>query len=355
MKILVIRLSAIGDVILCSPLMQELRRLYPHAEINFLTKPEGFEIAKGISEVNVLHKYDVKPFHRSKALQSLRTQSWDIVVDLQNNLRSRSFVYKLKCTKLFRFKRNRWEREIRIHLPRMRDKLNTPKPVALQYIESIISLGAKDENLSLKLVLPKDWVTSAEKHLLQFVVDNQMQGHKPFLIIAPGAKHNTKQWLTEHWIEFCKLSHKNGMKTIAIIGAPNETQICHEIAEKVGFPVLNSAGRISLGEAAGLIQIADVVVCNDSSPMHISASLKTPIVAIFGATVPEFGFAPFNTQYKIVQDANLECRPCDPHGTKVCPLKHFKCMHNVKAEQVWLAVQEITSPKLLSEQTSNLN
>lgn len=335
MNILLIRISAIGDVLLTGPIIRALKNRFPEGNIHLLTSKESSEIARGFPEISKIHILEKKLSRKQAAIKELSRMKWDYVIDLQNNYRSRTITSKLKVKKVYRFQRMRFNRLVRIHFPHLRSRVSIPPAVALQYLHSAKQLGLEDDDEGLHMIPLPEWTRSAEDILSEFVSSRGIDDYSPLLIIAPGAKHATKQYPPEYFVELCEFALQEGFRSICLIGSPAEKELAGFIQGRLGEVVLNTVGKVGLGEVVGLISMGDLVISGDSAPAHISAALKTPLVTIFGPTVPEFGFAPLRTPHSIAQLENLICRPCHPHGQEKCPLKHFKCMKDLKPNAVW--------------------
>ena len=165
----------------------------------------------------------------------------------------------------------------------------------------------------------------------------------PLAGIAPGTVWNTKQWLPERYSELVsKLRDEKSF--VVLIGGENDRGLCERMAGD-SRNVLSAAGKLTLLQSAELIRRCSVLVCNDSAPMHCAVAMRTPVVAIFGATIPGYGFAPFGERDIIVETNGLTCRPCSIHGGAECPIHTFECMKAISTERVYNQVQAILSSK----------
>ena len=162
---------------------------------------------------------------------------------------------------------------------------------------------------------------------------------RPFVTIAPGSI-----WGTKRWGGYADLAARLAPGTAVVaVGGPEDTPLGEAIvaaALKAGGKAVNACGRLSLRGAAALIGQSAVLVTNDSAPLHFAQASGTPTVAIFGPTVPTFGFGPRGPRDVVVEHADLACRPCSPHGPRVCPLGHHRCMVDIGVERVLHAIEE---------------
>jgi lipopolysaccharide heptosyltransferase II len=342
-KILVIRLSSIGDIVLATLLLRNLRRRYAGATIDMLAKEQFLHLLNCIGSLDKAFAYPASRVERKKLRWELADQGYDTVIDLQNNLISRSITASIKPNQVYRFRRSRINRWIRIYIPALRKRITTPPPVALGYLAAVRELGIRDDGRGLELKVDDKAAAKARELLKSYHNQAGIDGKIKPLIAAPGARHQTKIWLVEHWIEMLRAAHSEGFTSQVLIGNSNERGLGEEIVSRLGFPVLNTAGELDLLELTALLWLGRAIVTSDSGPMHIAAAVSTPVVSIFGSTVPEFGFAPFRCKSEVVQiEEELDCRPCHPHGRKSCPRKHFRCMTDIRPDMVMQALLKVT-------------
>jgi heptosyltransferase-2 len=159
--------------------------------------------------------------------------------------------------------------------------------------------------------------------------------------IAPGTIWNTKRWLKERYAELAaRLADER--YEVMLIGGEEDEALCREIKELSGSSrVYSTAGALSTLQSAELLRRCKLLITNDSAPLHFAVAVGTPVVAIFGATVPEFGFAPYGKHDTVVETLGLPCRPCSIHGGRECPIKTFECMNAITVEKVYRRVEEV--------------
>lgn len=313
MKTLVIRFSSAGDILLTSLFVRALRTRYPDGEIHFLTKRSFASLVENSPHLNAVHTIgDHATLGEALALRSsLRAENYDVVFDLHNSLRSRIVRSGLgKHRAVFRKPSFRKWLLVKFKINRLRP----PVPIPERYLAVGKEYGLKNDGRGLEIFtgpvnspLPDDLP-------------------RPFIALAPGARHFTKRWPAERYAELArKLLGKHG-GTVVLLGGPDEIAICREVEEKIAGNTLNLAGRTSIPEAAVVISKCALVVANDSALGHVAAAVNVPVVSIFGSTVEEFGFAPYSGKASIVQNPELACRPCTTIGRAECPKGHFACM-----------------------------
>ena len=159
----------------------------------------------------------------------------------------------------------------------------------------------------------------------------------PFVALAPGSI-----WGTKRWPYYAELARNLDIAVVAV-GGPDDAALGEAIAAAAPGRAVNAAGVLSLRESAALIERAAVLVTNDSAPLHLATGVGTPVVAIFGPTVPAFGFGPLGADDVVVEHHAMPCRPCSPHGPQVCPLGHHRCMKELGPGTVAREVHRILS------------
>jgi heptosyltransferase-2 len=163
----------------------------------------------------------------------------------------------------------------------------------------------------------------------------EFAGHRPLIALAPGSVWGTKRWPSENYGELSRLILQRSEAAIVIIGSKDEVPAAKIVENTAGDPsrVMNLAGQTSLDDLRSIFPSFQVLVSNDSSPLHYASAFRTPTLAIFGATVPALGFGPLAPR-RYVAELELSCRPCGAHGPMTCPLGHFRCMKDQGPEQM---------------------
>ena len=309
MKILVIRFSAIGDILLTFPVVEALVDKYPSAEIHFLTKPSNEPVLDLLSN-------KVQPRFLQESLvqtaKQLRGERYDLVIDLHNNLRT--FLLQVLLMK------GSWHRFRKLNLQKWlftAFKWNTlPKVHVVDRYAQAASVSPASVNLD---VINTNVVESLPPHYVAWVL---------------GATFSTKQFPLSKLIETIERLDM----PIVLLGGEKENPLASSLQAR--FPSLISlVGKTSLSEAATVLSKAKVVVTNDTGLMHLAAFYDKPMVCIWGNTVPIFGMYPYqSTPVFHAQVSDLSCRPCSKIGHNTCPKGHFECMlkqHSVEiSEQI---------------------
>lgn len=346
-------MSSIGDVILTSPFIRQLRENFPNAQIDFLIRSEYADLVKYNPYLSHILQYDIKTGYKGlrEIKDFLKKQGYNVVVDLHRNFRSfylrrispKPVILKVNKNRMIRFLRVKFN----INLYKKFHDHNIS--VAEKYLKAGSNLLSIKNDLRLELYLPQK-IADKGKQLWQKLESEGFQ-----LIMAPGARHFTKRWPPELYSELImKINQTFGWRTL-LVGSEEEASLIQEIQEKTGEGISEiSAGYFSLLETAALIKSAPLFISNDSGLMHIAATFEIPQIAIFGSTTQELGFFPINPNAVVVENQNLTCRPCTHIGRKSCPKKHFKCMVEITPQRVLKVVQKMvgksvqTSPMLIT-------
>jgi heptosyltransferase-2 len=284
-----------------------------------------------------------------KALkEAVRRERYDAIIDLHNSLRSR-YLRMFAGARSVRVVHKRVaERSLLV-----RFKLNFYHgvvPVAERYLETARRFGVTDDGGPLEIWVPEEIVQSVSVLLGKY----KLERYGAVIAMAPMAKHFTKRWLPERFVEFGVRYAKEAGAKILVLGSREESDICGDIAQMInagaGANAADSlAGKISLIETAAVLDRCTLLLSNDTGIMHIAAARRKKVVAIFGSTVREFGFFPYRTESIVVERNGLPCRPCSHIGLPSCPQGHFKCMKEIGVEEVLAATRTLLAREQQSQ------
>lgn len=325
MKILIIRLSSFGDIILTTPVIEELKKKYPKAKIDFVVLDKFKEAIKGNKHINKLIIFEKERYLGAKGIKeftkTIKGNNYELVIDLHSKIRSKLISRYLKV-KTYRYNKRVWWKSLLVKMKLI--KYTVDDTIVKNYFGAVKDLEVfyKGENLSFNF----------EKKDLERVKE-----YRDFVVFAPGASKNTKKWTVDNFGRLANLINFNLEKKIILIGGKNEFDELEKIRRVSADVCINLAGKLSLKESGALISKADFVVTNDSGPFHIARGVKTKAFVIFGPTDPKmFSY----NENSILLCANESCSPCSLHGDEICPKKHFNCMKNLKADKVFEIIKE---------------
>lgn len=326
-NILVVRLSSIGDIVLTTPVVEELRRAFPWARIDFCTKEPFVPLLTGNPSLSSV----CSP-------ESLPGVAYDLAVDLQNNRRSRALVRALGIRSVRRYRKQNWKKLLLV-----RFKLNLYgeryRSVVERYhdaLAGIVSAGSASCSLYPSLV---------DRQFASRVLD----GIRPVLAICFGANHFTKRYPEERFASVIEQVASTMDLRVLLLGgaedAPGAERIIAALPEAVRGKVLSMAGRTSLMQSAALLERSDLVLCNDTGLMHMASAFGRHLIVLFGSSVKEFGFLPWGTPFELLETSGFACRPCSHIGRDSCPERHFRCMTGLDPLRIASRILELLNPR----------
>jgi heptosyltransferase-2 len=331
-RILIIQTAFLGDVILSTPLIKALRKLFPDSFISFLLIPETKKVLENNPHLNEILVYDKR---KKKGVGSflqiiirIRERRFDLAMIPHRSMRSALLAYLSRISERIGFDKSAGS------------FLFTNKvvyPLNVHEVDRNLSLlsgfNAHPTEASPELFPSPEDFSYARKLLL----DSGVREEDKIVGIAPGSVWATKRWLPERFAEVSQLlMEKAGVKAV-FLGSEDDRKLCERIAKLMKDKPLILAGRTDILQSAAIISFCKVILSNDSAPVHIASAMRRPVVAIFGSTSPEFGFAPYGKGHLIIQK-KMDCRPCGIHGRGECPQKHFRCIKDTTTEEVFQAV-----------------
>ena len=317
-KILIIRFSSFGDIILTYPFITLLKKSFPDTRIDFLTKETYTPLVKMHAGVDNIVKYKNESIGDLKSV--IKINNYDLIFDLHKNIRSVFSTLFTKPEKI-RYKKNTIYKLLLVAF-----KINLIDdiiPVYKRYIDALSEIHYQGY---------MDFLTT------DLIFDKVPEEKEPYILIAPSSKHFTKTLPKEKFEAVIK-ELKN--KKIVLIGDNSEKdiEICKYL-ENISPGIINYCGKTNYNSLANLIYNSDLVICNDSGVLHLAEALGKKIIVFFGSTVKEFGFYPQLQSTVIFENNNLNCRPCTHIGKSECPKKHFNCMNGINVNEILIKINE---------------
>ncbi len=333
-----------GDVILTLPVAQVLHAQVPGVHIEFVAIPAASNVLEHHPAVDEIITFDKRGTDKGvrgmiTAARRLRSRRFDVAVIPHRSLRSALVCRLARIPRRIGFSTSAGRMFLTDVVPYKKESHEIRRNLDL-----LKPLGVAVPGTELPALYPDAADHSAVENLLQQKRDVCPSFETGEMIaLAPGSVWNTKRWPKEHFIDLAGKLLGEGI-SVALIGGAGDRALCGEIEALAGDArLLNAAGKLSLLQSAELISRCRVLVTNDSAPMHLAVGVRTPVVAIFGATVPEFGFAPLGSNDAVVETRGLSCRPCSIHGGDVCPIRTFECMKRITAATVLDKVHTVLS------------
>jgi ADP-heptose:LPS heptosyltransferase len=309
-----------GDIVLTTPIVRCIAQQIPHTEIHYLSKPDYRNILETNPYIQAIHSFSKNDPDLSTVL---RNEKFDYVIDLQNNFRSRRLTRKLPFPHAT-FPKLNIQKWMLVHL-----KINKLPNIHLieRYFKAtkILPLVVRNDGKGLDFVIhPADYEKlNAYKEIRQ-----------PFVAIALGSQHKTKQIPPDKLVEICEKINA----PIVLLGGDGDMEVANYICKHTEATIVNLCGKLTIRESAACVEKAKILLTGDTGLMHIAAALNKPLVSVWGSTVPAFGMYPYmplhSDCFHIVENNNLRCRPCSKLGYERCPKKHFKCMNDIDINRI---------------------
>jgi len=325
-KALIVQTAFIGDVVLTLPLASALRR--EGFEPAFLVVPRTAELPASHPDVSEVVIYDKKG--RDGGLPGLlrtagevRRGRFDLAVLPHPSLRSALLALLGGVPERIGFSSSAFGFLYTASVPYGREAHKVLRNLSL-----LGPIGVSSPPPEPPWLIPE---REHEEVALSFLREHGLEG-RPKVALAPGSVWPTKRWLPEGFRRVAEALVGMGVGVV-LVGGAEDRELCERIARGLSPKPAVAAGRTSIMESAALLKFCSVLVSNDSAPVHIASAVGTPVVAIFGPTVPAFGFGPYGPGHGVVE-LDLPCRPCSVHGGRRCPEGHFMCMRGITPEMV---------------------
>lgn len=313
MKVLIVRFSSIGDIVLTTPIIRCLKNQINGIEIHYLTKENFKSVLDCNPYIDVLHtiKNDI-----SEAIPSLKKENFDYVIDLHRNLRTLKLKLKLGI-KSFSYNKLNWEKFL---LTTFKINKLPNQHIVNRYFETVEKLGVTNDNKGLDYFIN----TKDQVNINELLPSYFLNGYNALVV---GGSYFTKQIPINKLNEICLKSSL----PLVLLGGKEDFKSAESVFNTNKLKTINLCGKLNLNQSASIINQSVKVITSDTGLMHIAAAYKKTIISVWGNTIPEFGMGPYlaNKESQIVEVKNLSCRPCSKLGYKKCPKGHFKCMNEI--------------------------
>ena len=322
MKILVIRLSSIGDIILTTPILRALKKKYPRATIDFLVMDRFRDAIDGHPDISSILEFKREQYQGLSGIlrfsRTLKSVKYDLVLDLHAKVRSYLICLALNSRTLRYSKRSFWK-TLGVRLRLMRYQVDDT--IVHNYFRPLSRLHISPGPEKLDFTFRPEDIEAVTKF------ENRV-------VLAPGAANATKKWPIEYFSKLGRLLDQ----PIVLMGGTEDVEDLESIRQHMApAHCENLAGKLSLKQSGALLSLARFVVTNDSGPFHMARAGGRPVFAIFGPTDP--GMFTFNPNETLIYSGE-PCAPCSLHGDDKCPQGHFRCMLNLKPEMVYTIIQK---------------
>lgn len=324
-KVLIIRFSSIGDIVLTTPVIRCLKnQLEGDVEVHYLTKKAYKDLLLHNPYIEKVHCIDKST---NEVISDLKSENFDYVIDLHKNLRSGRVKRQLQALS-FSFEKLNFQKWLLVNL-----KINRMPDIHIvdRYLASTKALGIKNDGEGLDYFLPKDL---DESKLLP------KEFNPTYIALVLGANHATKK------LPLNKLKSlvQDIPQALVLIGGKEDAKWGEELEAIDPERIVNACGKMNLNESAALLKNAQWVISPDTGMMHIAAAFQKKIISIWGNTVPDFGMYPYlkavsKKNSLVIENNQLNCRPCSKIGFDKCPKGHFKCMESFENNSVLKHIQ----------------
>jgi heptosyltransferase-2 len=327
-KILVIQTAFLGDLILSTTLFKKIKLKHPDSHITLIVNKGTEQILSNNPNINSILPVDKKqtfknPLKFIKFLYELQKENFSICYSPHFSHRSSLISFFSGARVRIGYKESGF------------GFLHTktyPRPLrGVHEVQKLLQLVD-----SVGLERPEIFLGKEVNGEIKSKIENLSE----FIVIAPSSIWETKRMPIEKFIELVRRILENTPYTPVIIGSKNDQYLSDQIVNVYGSKVVDMTGRTNLMELSYIISKANCVISNDSSPIHIASAFNIPTLAIFGATITDFGYTPLSERHTI-SEVSLECRPCGVHGGNFCPKKHFRCMMDQNIEEIFSKLKDL--------------
>jgi len=334
---LVIQTSFLGDVILTTPLIAELARRGP---VDVLATPVGATALANNPDIRTVIRYDKRGTYGAalglwNTVKEIRgRRPYDVAYLAQGSFRSGLLAMLTGAEERIGFASSTGRLLYTTQIPYRPEK---------HHAERLWSLAFSDcaDPPTPDQIRPRLFPSDEDRATVDTLLRRTDGSDDPIIALAPGSA-----WGTKRWPYFVDLARRLGEEfRIAVVGSKADAPVADQII--AALPpgcVIDGVGTLSLLASAELIGRAQAIVTNDSAPQHLASAMGTPTLAIFGPTVPEFGFGPLAERKAIAGHPSLSCRPCHRHGPQKCPLGHWRCMRELTPEYISSLLTEVLNP-----------
>jgi heptosyltransferase-2 len=314
MKILVVRFSSIGDIVLTTPILRCIKQQLQNIELHYITKHSFLSVIENNTYVDKV--FTIKDSLKD-VIPQLKKENYDYIIDLHHNVRT----LRLKTAlgkKSFSFNKLNWEKFLVVNFKK--NKLPNIHIVD-RYFETVQSLGVNNDGKGLDYFIN-------EKDEIDIPSALPSMFHQDYHALVVGGSYFTKQIPITKLKEICA---KSSLPLI-LLGGKEDAAIAEQVYQLHKNKTINLCGKLNLNQSASVIQQATKVITSDTGLMHIAAAFKKDIISLWGNTIPEFGMGPYlaGKNSQILEVKGLSCRPCSKLGYKKCPKGHFKCMNDIE-------------------------
>lgn len=342
-RFVIVQTAFPGDVVLTLPLAQALKKHLPDSYVGFVATPQAAGLLMNHPDISEILVFDKRG--RDRGAGGIR--------DCARRLRERNIDAALVPHRSLRS-------ALAVRFARIPRRIGFSTSAGRAFYSEVVRYDPESSEISRNLSLlgpfgfgalepetPSLYPGASDMATVDSLIRAWHNGNGVagrWVALAPGSVWATKRWPAAHFRGLVKLLVGAGY-AIVLVGGEEDHALCDQIAGAAGpRKALNAAGSLTLLQSAELIRRSDILVTNDSAPMHLASAMRVPVLALFGPTVPSFGFAPSGPRDVVVERNGLLCRPCSIHGGTKCPIGTFECMIGISPAEVFRVVESILGP-----------
>ncbi len=329
-SVLVIRLSSLGDIVLTQPVLAQIRS--EGYFVDLMVKPEYGLLGAMLPGVS-----------RVITSQASLAPQYKLVLDLHGTLKSRQVTAAVKAGKVIRYNKRSLARRLLVRPGGSKvfwnswSGLKSSQQVTDWYAAAAVRAGFQRPG-GFPQIQPS---SGAEKSAARMLKDHGISANEKIVVLAPGARWATKRWPVEYFARTAEILRERLHMLPVFIGWAEDTLLCKTAAQMSNGRAISLAGATTIATLTAILKRVPILITNDTGPMHLALAAGSRAIALFGPTVPEFGFAPMKHPRARVLGRKLNCRPCALHGNLKCPLEHHNCMRRIYPEEVVCAVMDL--------------
>ncbi len=334
-RYLIIQTAFLGDAILTEPIVETIKANEKDAFIGVVVIPSNVEVFSLNPKIDVIIPYDKHGANNGligfkRILSTIREYNFNFVISPHMSFRSTLLAYFSGAKRRIGFR----EADISfLYTDRVK------KPENVHEIDKNLRLLEPLEFNELIREIRLFWSENNKKFIESVFEANSVKSDDKVVVVNPSSVWPTKRWPKEYYKKLVKMLADQGVRVV-LIGAKKDIDIS-EFVKDNDERVVDLTGKTGIKDLFYLIAWSNLLISNDSAPIHIASAFNTPTIDIYGPTVPEFGFYPLSKKSKIIQIDELSCRPCGKHGSVTCKKQHFKCMRDIKPEIVYRSALEL--------------
>lgn len=334
-KILIIKLSAIGDVIHALPVASALKKNNPAARITWIVEKPAYDLLTNNPNIDEIILFDKKKLKSTTGLvkygcklsKELRSRNFDLALDLQGLLKSAAIAYLSRAKKRLVYCN---ARELSYLVSEKVCGENSKGHVVDRYLDVVRQLGITIDKPHFGINLTETEIAETK----DVMVKAGLNVRDTYVVLAPGTNWPNKCWPTNYFAELAEALYEKGF-TPVVIGGTQDERLYNQIAVNIRKLPVNLTGKINLKQLAYVLKNAKAFVGGDTGPMHLAAAVNIPVIALFGPTSPERN-GPYGNNH-VVLKVKHDCQGC---WKRKCP-KKMECLADIHPNEVYLKVLEV--------------